>query len=46
MRQIDQDANRLQRLGRSRGGFSTKIHLCTNAKGGPIAFDVAGGEVP
>ena len=31
-------------LGRSRGGFSTKIHLRTNAKGDPLTFDVTGGE--
>ena len=34
-----------QALGRSRGGFSTKIHLRTNAKGDPLTFDVTGGEV-
>jgi transposase len=34
-----------QALGRSRRGFSTKIHLRTNAKGGPLTFDVTGGEV-
>jgi transposase len=32
-------------LGRSRGGFSTKIHLRTNAKGDPLTFDITGGEV-
>jgi transposase len=31
-------------LGRSRGGFSTKIHLRTNAKGDPLTFDLTGGE--
>src|SRR5262245_56282331 len=31
-------------LGRSRGGFSTKIHLRTNAKGYPLTFHVTGGE--
>jgi hypothetical protein len=30
-------------LGRSRGGFSTKIHLRTNAKRDPLTFDVTGG---
>ena len=30
---------------RSRGGFSTKIHLRTNAKGNPLTFDLTGGEV-
>jgi transposase len=34
-----------QALGRSRGGFSTKIHLRTNAKGNPLTFDLTGGEV-
>jgi hypothetical protein len=32
-------------LGRSCGGLSTKIQLPTNAKGGPVTFDVTGGEV-
>jgi len=32
-------------LGRSRGGFSTKIHLRTNAEGNPLTFDISGGEV-
>jgi transposase len=31
-------------LGRSRGGFSTKVHLRTNAKGNPLTFDVTPGE--
>jgi hypothetical protein len=31
-------------LGRSCGGFSTKIHLRTNANGEPLTFDVTGGE--
>jgi hypothetical protein len=33
-----------QALGRSRGGFSTKIHLKTHFDGHPIAFDLTGGE--
>jgi hypothetical protein len=33
-----------QAFGRSRGGFSTKIHLRTNAKGNPLAFKVTSGE--
>src|SRR5215475_563675 len=32
------------RKGRSRGGFSTKIYLRTNANGYPLTFDVTGGE--
>ena len=31
-------------LGRSRGGFSTKVHLRTNAKGNPLTFDVTPGK--
>jgi transposase len=34
-----------QALGRSRGGFSTKIHLRTDAKGDPLTFELTGGEV-
>jgi len=34
-----------QGLGRSRGGFSTKIHLRTNGAGLPIAAEITGGEV-
>jgi transposase len=33
-----------QALGRSRGGFSTKIRLKTDFDGYPIAFDLTGGE--
>lgn len=33
-----------QALGRSRGGFTTKIHLKTDFEGLPIAFDLTGGE--
>ncbi|WP_256561112.1 IS5 family transposase [Bradyrhizobium sp. CCGUVB4N] len=32
-------------LGRSRGGFSTKVHIRTNAEGHPLTFDITGGEV-
>jgi transposase len=31
-------------LGRSRGGFSTKIHLRTNAEGLPIGTKITAGE--
>jgi transposase len=34
-----------QALGRSRGGFSCKIHLKTDFDGLPIAFHLTGGEV-
>jgi transposase len=34
-----------QALGRSRGGFSTKIHLKTDFDGLPIGFHLTGGEV-
>jgi transposase len=33
-----------QALGRSRGGFSMKIHLKTDHDGHPIDFDLTGGE--
>ena len=35
-----------QALGRSRGSFSTKIHLKTDFGGLPIAFHLTGGEAP
>ena len=31
-------------LGRSRGGFGTKIHLRTDGRGNPLAFKITGGE--
>lgn len=31
-------------LGRSRGGFGTKVHLRTDSRGNPIAFLITGGE--
>ena len=31
-------------LGRSRGGFSTKIHALTDALGNPLAFVLTGGQ--
>ncbi len=31
-------------LGRSRGGFGTKIHLRTDSKGNPLVFALTGGE--
>ena len=33
-----------QALGRSRGGFTTKIHAKSDASGAIIAFDLTGGE--
>ena len=33
-----------QALGRSRGGFSTKIHLKTDLDGNPLDFHLTGGE--
>lgn len=32
-------------FGRSKGGFTTKIHLRTNAEGLPVAAEITGGEV-
>jgi len=34
-----------QALGRSRGGFSTKIHVVVDALGNPLDFVLTGGEV-
>ena len=34
----------MQSLGRSRGGFSTKIHLATDALGNALRFILTGGE--
>ena len=31
-------------LGRSRGGFSTKVHALTDALGGPLRFILTGGQ--
>src|SRR6185312_11429470 len=39
-----QRGQQTQALGRSRGGFSTKIHLKTDLDGHPIAFHLTGGE--
>jgi transposase len=33
-----------QALGRSRGGFSTKIHLAVDALGNPVEFLLTGGQ--
>ena len=33
-----------QSFGRSRGGFSTKIHLKTDLDGNPLDFHLTGGE--
>ena len=33
-----------QALGRSKGGFSTKIHLKTDFAGQPLVFELTGGE--
>ena len=33
-----------QALGRSRGGFSTKVHALTDALGNPVKFILTGGQ--
>ena len=43
-RQVPDDGRRGNSPRCSRGGFSTKIHLRTNANGEPLTFDVTGGE--
>ena len=45
MRPAQKGDSNQEALGRSRGGFSTKIHLRTNAEGNPLTFDISGGEV-
>ena len=37
-------AENAEALGRSRGGFTTKIHAKSNTSGDIIAFDLTGGE--
>ena len=37
--------SKIRHLGRSRGGFSTKIHLKTDLEGNPLDFPLTGGEV-
>jgi hypothetical protein len=39
-----QERGHNQALGRSRGGFSTKIHLKTDLDGDYLAFDLSGGN--
>ena len=34
----------MQALGRSRGGFSTKVHLSVGALGNPLRFKLTGGQ--
>lgn len=44
VRARDKEGKTGQALGRSRGGFSSNIHLKTDFDGHPIAFDLTGGE--
>src|SRR3954471_3990139 len=44
MQPLDGRRQNGQALGRSRGGFSTKIHLKTDFGGLPIAFDLTPGQ--
>lgn len=32
-------------IGRSRGGLTTKIHMCADAHGNPVNFEITGGQV-
>ncbi len=32
-------------IGRSRGGLTTKIHMCADAHGNPVDFEITGGQV-
>jgi transposase len=38
------DSQEQEALGRSRGGFSTKLHAITDALGNPLAFRLTGGQ--
>ncbi len=44
MRRRREKKHGAQSLGRSRGGFSTKIHLATDALGNALRFILTGGE--
>jgi transposase len=43
-RRLEQRGQEDQALGRSRGGFTTKIHAESDASGDTVALDLAGGE--
>lgn len=38
------EGNNNQALGRSRGGFGTKIHMIVDSSGTPLNFEITGGE--
>lgn len=40
----DQGGQEAQALGRSRGGFSTKVHVCVDALGNPLSFALTAGQ--
>ena len=40
----DQDPANSQQLGRSRGGFSTKLHMRVDGKGRPLTYHLAPGQ--
>lgn len=44
MQQVLQKKDKKQALGRSRGGFSTKIHVNVDALGNPLRFRLTGGQ--
>lgn len=44
-RQANPDEPEDQALGRSKGGFTTKIHVMTDALGNPLNFILTGGQV-
>ena len=44
-RRLAQKGQQSQALGRSRGGFSTKIHLKCDHQGLPLSFLLSGGEM-
>lgn len=44
VRQAKKSTPEAEALGRSRGGFSTKIHALTDALGNPLDFELTGGQ--
>jgi transposase len=42
--QKNEEANTDEALGRSRGGFSTKIHVKVDSLGNPLALHITGGQ--
>ena len=44
MNELEQHANRIEALGRSQGGFSTKVHLRAEGGGKPLTVVLTPGQ--